>query len=103
MSGDPEAPAKNYQIDALTTAVNNLVATNSRIEAKIDNQLVTKEQMEAALKVVGISIQTVDDKYAPIKKSLSRITWIVIGVIIPLVVVSGIQLLANVIPKGGVS
>lgn len=100
---DPEAPAKNYQIDALTTAVNNLVVTNSRIEAKIDNQLVTKEQMESALKVLGLSIKAVDDKYAPIKKSLSRITWIVIGVVIPLVVISGIQLLSNVIPKGGVS
>jgi Mg/Co/Ni transporter MgtE len=57
--------------------------------------------MEAALKVVGINIKTVDDKYAPIKKSLSRITWIVIGVVIPLVVISVIQLLSNVIPKGG--
>lgn len=100
---DPEAPAKNYQIDALTTAVNNLVASNTRIEAKIDNQLVTKEQMESALKVVDFNIKAVDTKYAPIKRSLSRITWIVIGVVIPLVVVSVVQLLANVAPKGGIS
>lgn len=96
---DPEAPAKNYQIDALTTAVNSLVASNSRIEIKIDNQLVTKDQLEASLKVVGLNIQTVDDKYAPIKRNLSRITWVVIGVIVPLVVISIFQLMANVSPS----
>lgn len=98
---DPESPAKNYQINELTTAVNNLVASNQRIETKIDNQLVTKEQLETALKLVGVEIRQVDEKYSPIKKSLSRVTWIVIGVVIPLVVMSGIQLLANVLPKGG--
>lgn len=97
---DPEAPAKNYQITELTNAVNNLVTTNERIERKIDDKLVTKERMEADLKLLVLSVQAVDDKYAPIKKSLSRVTWIVIGVVVPLLIISGIQLAANVIPGG---
>lgn len=95
---NPESPAKNYQINELTKAVNNLVESNSRIETKIDSQLVTKEQLEASLKVININLQQIDEKYAPIKKGLSRITWIVIGAVIPLVVVSGIQLLSNILP-----
>lgn len=93
---DPEAFVKNYQLEALSVAINSIISSNARIETKIDNQLVTKEQLEASLTVVGLNLKTVDEKYDPMKKNLSRITWVVIGALVPLIILSCFQLLKNI-------
>jgi len=87
-SSDPEGVAKNYQIDNLRDDISTVLKAVEKMSNKIDTQLVTDKQLESALALFR-------KDYEPMKKNLAKITWIVIGVIIPLVVVSGIQLLAN--------
>lgn len=93
---DPEQFVKNYQLDALTSSINSIISSNARIETKIDNQLVTREQLEASLTVVGLNLKAVDEKYDPVKKNLSRITWVVITALVPMLILFFVQLVTNI-------
>lgn len=105
MMDNPEGPAKNYQIRELTTQVIALVSSVSSLNDKIDSRLVTKEQLQAANVIQEIHTKAANDKaeaamrkITSFNKKISKIGWIVIGVIVPIIVLSLLQLIANGIP-----
>ncbi len=105
---EPEAPAKNYQIRELTTAVDNLVTNVASLSEKIDSRLVTKEQLLTTIDVVNLNMRAgeaetarVNAKFDKLNAKISKAIWIVLGVIIPAVVISLLQLTANIFPGAG--
>lgn len=94
-SGNPEEPAKNYQVAELQRDISSVLRAVEKVNDKIDTKLITREQLDAEIKLVR-------KDYDPMRKNLSRITWTVIGVIVPLVVMSALQFIANVsVGNGG--
>lgn len=85
---DPEAVAKNYQIDALRDDIASIARSVQAIDNKIDEKLVTRELMTT-------SIQLVRKDYDPMKKNLTKLTWMVIGVVTPLAIAQAVSLVKN--------
>lgn len=92
-ASNPEGPAKNYQVAELQRDIANVLKVVEKVNDKIDTKLITREQLDAEVKLVR-------KDYDPMRKNLSRITWTVVGVVIPLIVMSALQFIANMSTRG---
>lgn len=91
---DLEQPAKVYQLDAVETKVDQLLAEVKSISQSV-NGVITNSQLEARLQQFKEDINNdVDLKYGPIKNG----AWFVVGAVIVGVIA---QVVLNLLNLGG--
>lgn len=94
--------AKVWQLNnvlELTKVVKSSVdETNRRLE-DMSKTHVSKEQLEAALKLISLEhaadMREVRDRYDPMRKNLSKLTWLILGIVVALLIQFGTNFIGS--------
>jgi len=89
-----EQPAKVYQLDAVESKVDIVLVKLDELSQKTSG-LVTQTQLETRM---SDEVQKIHLEYQPMKKNLSRFTWLAVGEGVAIV---GQVILLWIISKGG--